>query len=311
MLLIGSRAAKYHFQDFREPQDTDVFCTHDEAVKFFNFNKENIKTFIMKGMNKFLCKMHDGYRIEFGLFNNDNPGSLLFLKANQLFPANKIVDPLLGDVEISDPYVLFFLKKTHIGFNIHWDKNIKDYHFLKSKLDFKITNEQSVALQNAYDARLDETVKRYIKLDIKNNVSNDAFFNRYNLNRLYDHDELHKAMAHYDKPLFLRLKREKDSAEVHQDLFEQMNYDDQVKCLQEEIFVLGLERVIIPTCKDSFGNAELNSAFNYALRRLSTDLKDNPFFIKKFALDNYNNIINFDMDDVIIKARKFLGDQNG
>lgn len=305
MLLIGSQAVKHYYPDARAPMDTDVFCTEEELDSFFQTNKTNIRSFLMKSAHKFMCKMNDGSQVELEVLCGKS--SSLFVEANKLFATSLCVDKFLGTYDIADPYVLFFIKKSHIAFNVHWDKNIKDYHFLKSKLDFILTPQQEGLLTRAYQARLAETTERHSKHEgIKPGVDNDAFFNKYKVSRVVPHDSIHQGMAYFDSPLFLKLKRDINSAEVCEDLFNSLSYDDRVKCIQEEAFVLALERIIIPKRNSDLTPWKFNLAFEYALRRLSTDLKDNPSFIKEFSLENYPDIVNYSIDNATSKAQLLL-----
>ena len=128
MFLIGSRAAKYHFRNAREPnKDWDVWTTHQELIQWASKNNHRIKKFNLKAGKVFVTTFAKSV-FEFTLIQ---PGSSaeLFIKANQ----SKDVIKIEGmDLVVAHPTVLILIKRSHLHLPIKWEKNIEDYHFLKT-----------------------------------------------------------------------------------------------------------------------------------------------------------------------------------
>jgi tetratricopeptide (TPR) repeat protein len=74
-------------------------------------------------------------------------------------------------------------------------------------------------------------------------IRNEDFFALSNHVRLYEHDDLHEAVAHdQGSPLYKRCKRDLSKARIDVDLFEQLPMSDRLRMVQEEFMVIGLER---------------------------------------------------------------------
>ena len=304
MLLIGSRAAKIHFKNFREPNDFDVMCSKKELEVFYHKHYDNIKYFTMRTPNKAKCILRDNTQIELEVFQTGKSSEKFDYINNKYFPNVPYFHNLFlnFDIRVANPFVLFFLKKSHIEFNIHWQKNILDYSFLKDNLDLNsLSYSIKCSLFIAYKERLQETQTRCatIKNSINNTISNDDFFNN-SVKRYIDHDRIHEVMAYNEKPLFFKLKYDLSKANIYKELFDIMSISDKVKCVQEEAFVLATERILIPKfilLNKQAETKELQDSFQFSLRKICTDLKDNPFFIKDFAIENYTKIVNYNINE--------------
>jgi len=56
------------------------------------------------------------------------------------------------------------------------------------------------------------------------------------------HDDLHHIVKFYDVPLFEKIKKDLDQAQVYEDLFYKLSHNDRIKLVTEEMLVIGLER---------------------------------------------------------------------
>lgn len=128
--------------------------------------------------------------------------------------------------------------------------------------------------------------------------TNQDFFND-GVDRVYDHDSLHEAVAFYKKPLFYMLKRDMERAAVERDLFLELSYDNRIRVIQEELFVIALERWVIPhgttpeiAYRRAFakfiGSLAPLWLANYAALYNSSVLNNKVDFVKKFEEANEN-----------------------
>lgn len=174
---------------------------------------------------------------------------------------------------IAPPHVLYTLKVSHAFWDgPHWDKTMYDIRFFQYK-GLKLDEELFKILYQ-------DCEKRYGKKPAYLNKSNDEFFSD-GVKRKYVHDDLHKAVAFYDAPLYERIKNDKEKALTSYGLFERLAHSDKLKLAQEEIFVTALERFLIP---NDFHYVK-KSAYMGAIKLLITSMTRGWF--PKFLVENY------------------------
>ena len=193
-ILIGSRAAKHWFPDFREPKDFDYLI---------NTEIKSSKT----------IEYHDashGVGLKWIFDNSD---------------------------EIATPEILYTLKLSHCFWSHNWAKTMHDIKFFQEK-HIQYNKELFDLLYKDWE-NIHGKKRAYL------NKSNEEFFTE-KVNRKYVHDDIHRAIAYYDEPMFERLKHDKSKAMLAKDLFEDISYEDKCRLCREEICVTALERFLIP-----------------------------------------------------------------
>lgn len=187
-----------------------------------------------------------------------------------------------------DPNFLYTLKLSHAGWDIHWGKTMSDILFLKSKGCEPISNLYKTL------------VKGWIKVhgrkwaSLKNKDSESFFID--SVNRKYVHDDIHDAIAVYDKPLYEKLIVE--GVSCSEDAFNLLSEDDKVLLAKEEIWVTALERYHIPSnfsCGHYF-------AYGQSLKKLATTMSSGYF--KYFILTNFDKIHSDKTTDYILKFKE-------
>ena len=295
MIIIGSKALYTRFgSEFNERiqnSDFDVIMSYEDFNEWIeNFN-DNIIDMIPKSHNKYNVKIlidnkKTQFEIELGL---ENTSSLLLLENKEVVIDSVYIDPNGTTWNmLSLPY-LMLMKKSHLYFPVHFEKNINDYHFIKSKLgDFNLDEK----MQQFFKLRKIEAQKRFEE-NYKTpslNMSNDKFFavSGKATGRVYIHDDLHELVKHFDKPIYDMIKYEdkKDQAWCEKDLFNKLPFDYRVKCVQEEAYVIALERYIIPQIGEY---EDFFWCYKRALMRICTTLCSG--FFREFAFENYPNIV--------------------
>jgi len=187
------------------------------------------------------------------------------------------------------PDLLISLKAAHANWNIHWEKTMFDVQFLKGKghkIDIplykhlvgvfrKIHGKESASLKGrTADQFFDDAVKRK-----------------------YNHDDLHRWVAYYDKPLYESIQPDPTTVECAEVLFKKLSYEDQIKMAKEEIFVTALERFIIPKLPYSQGRA-----YNASLKKFVTTMSKN--WMSLFLIENFGELQYDKKDDYIGRFNK-------
>lgn len=291
MLLIGSRAARFHFPDARKPKDYDFIATSQEVDQFLSkFDYVDTSTHEKKRRARINL---DGLRISFEFDIAERvPSSNLIYKYDWGF--SKDDNLLKCHYRVASPQTLFLLKRSHIIFNIHWQKNIYDYLFLRERV-------MKMALplwwEKVYQLRLEEVKNRVSQKGMNFDVDNSDFFKKSEkfVNRIVEHDSLHYATCFYDKPLFLVAKDDLRKAALSENKVQAMSHDLKIKMIQEECMALSLERYIIPSLlkKESY-----DSKLVYQKTACKMVYNYLPLWFRHFAADNFLEILDLKIDYV-------------
>jgi tetratricopeptide (TPR) repeat protein len=194
--------------------------------------------------------------------------------------------------------VLYLIKRAHANVAVHYDKTIRDLLQLKP-----LIGEFSEAQQAFYEARKRECHERYqlnrqrFKLAIKN----EDFFDNSDHIRFYVHDDLHEVVAHHDDgPLYKKCKRDLSLARIDVDLFEKLSHEDQLRMVQEEFMVIGLERFF-------FHDRSLSppQVYEKGMHKTMRDLFVGYF--QDFCIDHVDELVippPFDFLDRFVKAER-------
>lgn len=281
MFVVGSKALKYRFPEIkRQVKDVDVVAYLDDVGRLQSMLLPNriVKT---EWVVSFIDIQNKNE-----IFDKPNVEILLADKSDSLrkylvYQKLKSNDELFACAEI-----LYSLKKSHIHFPIKFEKHINDFIFLNryfSGVD---------VLKDITKLKFLETEERLGKLKTPSlNKSVSSFFEQSKsyVKSYFIHDDMHKAVAHYDAPLYLRMQRDSTKAACDKILWEKFTYEDKCKCVLEEAYVIALERKVLPSL---FGDAKqwtsAEAALNWALMRICTTLCSGWF--RSFATENYDKI---------------------
>lgn len=267
MFLVGSEAAREIFPDFRKSisGDLDIFITKS-LLESITKNGTIINVIFDKPFHV-KANRPDGQKIELEIIEDDFEE-----KCNY---------------QVYGPEILMALKRSHLYWPHNWFKHIEDYHFFKSK---------GVVLNEEWQAWLKERIKlteeRLGKPMTPNlNVSKEEFFGRSSkrVDYFFDHDDIHKIMAHQDKPIYSYML--KDNAPIYCDKnkFEALPYEWQLQAVMEEAYVIAIERKILPMLWSGAPFTTALDAYKWAIMRICTNLTSGWF--REFAIENYPEFI--------------------
>jgi hypothetical protein len=270
MLLIGSKALA-HYNPLVKPNDTDIVCFSAELPTVADLfqgtlfkETEYVTTF--KSEHGFIeCMIAD-----------HSPALQGYLDFEGVTPFR---------YSVASPATLYSLKKSHIHFPTKFDKHIEDYCWLHKKVNGVDKLESVTKLHFA------ETEIRLGKLKTPSlNKSVSAFFGQSDkfVKSWFVHDDIHKVMAHKDKPLYEYMQRDPNLAKCDKDLWEAFTFEEKCQCVLEEAYVIALERKIIPFVFGEGTYLSGEQALRWSLMRVCTTLTGGWF--REFATNNYMEI---------------------
>ena len=312
--LIGSQALSFHIKKLIEKgfvlskprrfneKEYDLIMTEPEDIDYF------------RGMEITQSKSHPGKfhakkdGIVFEVDGTQNISNSIFVNLEKLYQKNNI--NVFGiPMRVAPLALLYSIKRSHANFDVHFEKTIFDVNYMqKNKMNdpFRDISLMGLTLQeekvqyylaetnniNFIRARKHEAEIRFAEKQNKINLNktNEDFFKGGDNLRTYVHDDLHKAVAFmYESPMYLKCKRDINSAKIERDLFDKLNIGQQIMMAQEEAMVIALERFLIPgTITDQ------KIAFRQGLIKLTKDLCKGWF--QDFIIDNFSQILDLDIN---------------
>jgi len=276
MIIVGSKALKHHFPNLnREVSDIDIIGYSDDLNPLINTFKP---TEVIKGKNTYILKniqnktdIYDTKNIEL-LLADDSKALQMVLEYNK--------ESLYAPKE-----VLFSLKSSHIHYPIKFNKHIKDFCFLFDYFKgIDMLSEITIIHKKEIEKRLGKLKTPSL------NKSVEEFFGQSKdyVKSYFVHDDIHRVMSHYDKPLYQKMQKGGNLAMCDKNSWFRFSYEDKCKCVLEEAYVIALERKILPMLFGGGRGYTNQEAFDWALMRICTTLCSGWF--REFATVNYFKI---------------------
>lgn len=193
---------------------------------------------------------------------------------------------------------LWVLKLSHAEYNIHWHKTVSHVQIMKKQLkDFYWKDFRFHDLPENYQ-HLFQDLKAYWKTihgkrkeQINLAVSKEQFFTN-NVPRIYEHDQIHEYMKYGKKPLYQTVLKNNTTVMLDQNKFNRLAIDDAIKLAREEIYVIALERYLLPV---NFKTCAVR-AYQRAVRKVVIELSKGWF--SDFIVENYDKLYKMDIDYV-------------
>lgn len=302
MIVLGSKALHLNLNNdiarFNR-SDIDVVMSMDDFSAFISKNQPFITKMIPTSSTKYSVRLTNQH-VQYYEIEISFKGSSQWLLDNQSIISSGVWSDVFGnDFHFVNNEVLYLTKKSHIHYPIHYDKNIADYSLLKTVID----DEKVKTYQLYYDLRLKETKDRINKRLPTLNRTNEDFFDRSKnvVGYVFEHDDIHEAIKHYERPVYEMMKKDFSKAWCEKDMFYNLPHEYKVRCVQEEAYVIALERYIILR-KGYYKDPRL--AYKSALQRICTTLCSG--FFRDFAVENYFEILNAYSDNYVNKFKEKL-----
>jgi hypothetical protein len=279
LVLIGSRAIKYWRNDFREVgPDYDFIGTKEEfkslITRLIQDGNRLVELKFIEGTNKAYAKFSK-FIIDMGMVDVDGPMRESDL---EVYYYAKDVSPkkvTLGvNTRISNFDLNFVLKESHKfkKNSPHFLKTMQDLEFLRKNIDENLINE---TLRGILDRRKKAT---YNYQHPKLNINKQEFFTD-SVPYKYDHDTVHEAVKHLDKPAYQYYMQDGVQVMCSSDKFFAQPEIVRLYGVLEESYVLALERAVIPH------GTNPERAFEIALEKVCTSITSGWF--REYAYENY------------------------
>ena len=188
-----------------------------------------------------------------------------------------LYNPILFDYQgegYLNPDLLYTLKRSHLRWDINWDKHMFDFQWLKS---------QGCVINSDLLFDLEDFWKDYLPKVRRSNLSlsKEEFFTNAVNEDTNQHDFLHTVIA--DIPAYTLIL--KDGSEVEPDPEKWFHASDEVKraVVVEEAFVMGIMENRYPNAYSPF------SAYRMQLRE--NIIKHYPDFVADWAINMYPELL--------------------
>lgn len=283
MLLIGSRALEVvapHLLD-RTPRDWDFVATPEEA-EAFAADFPGATTYPEDRGKKLIVKCSAGI-FEFELawpgstaeellrwYTEPSPGRWLGLDKLR-------VESLGIEVFVASLDWLFTLKKSH-----RFLRNSP--HFLKTMVDYRKLHSAGAQVPDPAWLKRREAETYWYKHP-KLGVSKADFFKGDGVEYIYDHDTIHIAMQHLERPAYTYLKPPDRDVLCDRKMFEAADERTRLYSVLEESYVLALERSQIP----HRGVLTPRQSFEKALMKVCTSITSGWW--REYAYEHYHDAL--------------------
>jgi hypothetical protein len=179
------------------------------------------------------------------------------------------VDPRLGAWNwgpIATGDELYTLKISHGYWDLHgtWDKHAYDIAFMQ--------RHGARFIPELHDILLPIWKERYPRNPISLDKNAKDFFTDH-VHYIYVHDTVHASVAYRDHPWYLDILKDGSEVLVDNSKFWALSLPEQLQLVREELYVIALERVLIP---NGYQGSPL-SAYRWALRRTAISLFKNKW----------------------------------
>ena len=270
VLLIGSGALEHILKLDRSPRDLDIIGGYDEAIAFAKHKMPgDIRSCmpIDKG-KKLIIKKTTGQIIEIEIaWEGSTAESFL-----------ELVEGFEHDIIPYAPLdALYTLKMSH-----RYLRNSPA--FMKTMEDIKLMREHGAKipdyLKDWYQERMDETYwYQHPSLD----RSKQDFFTP-DVPYLYDHDTIHEAVKHLDKPAYQYFKPEDKEVWCSKEMWDELSLETQLYATLEETYVLALERSQVPYS----GKVTPHKSFAMALKKVCSSITSGWF--REFSWEHFDEV---------------------
>lgn len=275
MLLIGSRALKLRAAHLltRSPCDFDWVCTREEYNTWFENNSHRLnstKVYEMPEYNKMIIE--GATNCEFEIIT---PGSSAEILYNLVHADKNSIDTPFGKIPSLD--LLFTIKDTHKYKKFNTPNN----HFWKNTIDWHMMRSAGAKIRDEYkefhSLREKET---YNYLHPSLNKTKADFFKDDNIEYIFVHDDIHRAVAINDKPAYEYYLKDGSEVQTSKKKFFECSGHIRLSGIVEEAMTLAIERSLVP----HVGVWPADFAFKFALSKVCTSITSGYF--RQYGFEN-------------------------
>lgn len=152
--IIGSRAAEVAFGEFYrslESSDWDIYTTAHEFQQWLSSAPPQLKRCFPMRKGKCRLIFSDTRTMEVCLYDQDTLFQFIE-RTPEVWHNRKVTVPHIGEVTTLTPQCLTLLKKSHLFWNINWEKNHQDYQWMQKFLSLEsLTPQEEHFYERAYE----------------------------------------------------------------------------------------------------------------------------------------------------------------
>jgi hypothetical protein len=179
---------------------------------------------------------------------------------------------------------LYTLKLSHAEYDIHWYKTVNDIQFIKKQLGVVEHHELGDYYNNLLDSLKDHWKTLHTYKNRINLMKDKEQFFTDKVNRIMDHDTIHKHVAYGERPMYTKILMDGHQVMVDKSKFDGLCYGDKISLAKEETTVIAIERWIIPN-RNFCGYTRL---YRDCSKHLITQMTKGWF--PTFMADNFANV---------------------
>ena len=288
LAIVGSEAAAWqgvHNTGSGSYYETDYICYPDDFKELVR-KRSQVQGYNLQWLKPTDAGMAAGFTVRSGgvpehevildaeFIGRDNPSSQLVY--DYILRTGDREQGWQSEVVYANVDTLYMLKMSH-----RYKKNSP--HFLKTMKDIQIFREEGACIPDydLYEARMDATYE-YAHPNLRR-TKEEFFVTSGELKYEYDHDSLHQAVAHLDRPMYTYYAVDGEQVLSDRSKFEALEEPLKRYGVLEEAYVLALERSVIP-----FGT-DADTAFFMALEKVCTSITSGWF--REYGWENYDEIV--------------------
>ena len=277
MLLIGSRALALRAPHAirRKPVDFDFMCFRPELERWLETDmmKVDVSSTEWVSGKKFLVR--GSPNCEFEVAGDSNPSTQAVIDAVIRDP--ETIETSFGLVPSLD--MLFLLKTSH--------RHLKDSPFFwKTMSDWFMLRALGASIRPEHEALLRLREKEtYAYRHPSLERDKKGFFNGDGVTYVYDHDDIHRAVALFDVSAYTRFQRDGAQVAVDREKFVALPKEQQLASAVEEAAVLAIERSLVPFP----GKKTPDEAWRFAFSKVCTSITSGWW--RTFAYENALDVI--------------------
>jgi hypothetical protein len=288
LALIGSQAFLHRFGTLdRRPRDIDIVGTYDDVMAYASTCGEIIECYPIEAGKKFIIRAtNELIEAEIAWEGSSAERLLCFIQDDPETwyrygppPSNPAETLMVASLD-----VLYMLKMSH--------RYLKDSpHFLKTMRD--IQRMRLLGAKISDEAFLKDREKAtYTYEHPKLNTTKDNFFKGDGVGYQFDHDTIHIAVAHLDKPAYKYYQPEDSQVNVGKKLFFEQPENIRLLGVLEEAYVLAIERSQLP-----HPGTPPKKSFDIALKKVCTSITSGWF--REYSWEHYDAVQALYSDDYV------------
>lgn len=284
MIVYGSHALRAGYKARgmelgREPVDLDILASREEARDFIGIANLDL---VKMSPDRILAKAPSGQMVEIEYIVPGTSNALYHLWAETI---GKLETIRYQDVEIpvASLEMMYSIKRAHRHSPRFFEKHVNDYNRLHKLFKGRDIFAKVTALRYKETAE-----KQKLRTPSLNKTAKD-FFDDNVSNRTFIHDQIHEVMAFGSRPMFERIKIDPDKVACSKEKFFLLSGEQRDQCVQEEAYVIALERAMIPMLFEGEKIATPSDAYKWAVMRICTTLCSGWF--REYAVENYDNLM--------------------